>query len=233
MAPMITAGLTRRGKPNYRDKNNFYYVFNGERAETKNWRCSQRSCTATLTTRISTGNLVGDVLPTHGHTNKLLKTKAKTTEKAVIEKYANVQGALPSNVLQEISQSMLNSDFPGQIISASSKSAIKMKLWRQKQIINPRPELPKSFEEYMNIELPTKFTQAADGGEFMFHKDWVDNERTQPLVMFMSRWSADILKTHSVWLFDGTFKSAPPPFSQVKYLCEKIYISNLILKKLF
>ena len=77
MAPMITAGLTRRGKPNYRDKNNF----NGERAETKNWRCSQRSCPATLTTRISTGNLVGDVLPTHGHTNKLLKTKAKTTEK--------------------------------------------------------------------------------------------------------------------------------------------------------
>ena len=93
MAPMITAGLTRRGKPNYRDKNNFYYVFNGERAETKYWHCSQRSCTATLTTRISTGNLVGDVLPTsHGHTNKLLKTKAKTTEKAVIEKYANVQG---------------------------------------------------------------------------------------------------------------------------------------------
>jgi hypothetical protein len=89
---MITAGLTRRGKPNYRDKNNFYYVFNGERAETKNWRCSQRSYTATLTTRISTGNLVGDILPTHGHTNKLLKTKAKTTEKAVIEKYANVQG---------------------------------------------------------------------------------------------------------------------------------------------
>ena len=92
MAPMITAGLTRRGKPNYRDKNNFYYVFNGERAENKNWRCSQRSCTATQTTRISTGILVGDVLPTHGHTNKLLKTKAKTTEKAVIEKYANVQG---------------------------------------------------------------------------------------------------------------------------------------------
>jgi len=45
MAPIITAGLTMLGKPNYRDKN------------------------------------------THGLTNKLLKTKAKTTEKAVIEKY--------------------------------------------------------------------------------------------------------------------------------------------------
>ena len=109
-----------------------------------------------------------------------------------------------------------------------------MKLWRQKQISNPRPELPKSFEEYMNIELNTKFTQAADGGEFMFHKDWVDNERTQPLVMFMSRWSADILKTHSVWLFDGTFKSAPPPIQPGKIsICEIIYISNLILKKMF
>ena len=146
MAPMITAGLTRQGKPNNRDKNNFYYVFKGERVETKNWHCSQRSCTTTITTRISTGNLVGDVLPTHGHTNKLLKTKAKTTEKAVIEKNANVQGALPSNVLQEISQSMLNSDCPGRIISASSKSAIKMKLWRQKQINNPRTQLSKSFE---------------------------------------------------------------------------------------
>ena len=65
MAPMITAGLTIRGKPNYREKNNFSYVFDGKRAETKKWRCSY---TATLTTRISTGNLVGDVLPTHGHT---------------------------------------------------------------------------------------------------------------------------------------------------------------------
>ena len=73
MAPMITAGLTMKSKPNYRDKNNFFYVFNRKRAETKNWRCSKRSRTATLTPRISTGNLVGDVLPTHGHTNKLLK----------------------------------------------------------------------------------------------------------------------------------------------------------------
>ena len=54
MAPMITAELTMQGKPNYRDKNNFSYVFNGERAETKL-----------------------AMFPTHGHTNKLLKTKAK------------------------------------------------------------------------------------------------------------------------------------------------------------
>jgi len=40
-APMITAGLTMQGKPNYRDKNNFSYVFTGDRAESKKWHCSQ------------------------------------------------------------------------------------------------------------------------------------------------------------------------------------------------
>ena len=85
MAPMITAGLTMKGKPNYRDKNNFSYVFNGKRAETKNWRCSKRSHTA------NTKDLYWKPM-----TNKLLKTKAKIAEKAVIEKYANVQGVQPS-----------------------------------------------------------------------------------------------------------------------------------------
>ena len=33
---MVTAGVTVWGKLNYRDKNNFY-VFNGERVETKNF----------------------------------------------------------------------------------------------------------------------------------------------------------------------------------------------------
>ena len=80
-----------KSKPNYRDKNKFSYVFNGERAETQNWPCSKISCNATLTTRISTKNLYSQIL---GHTNKLLKTKAKITEKGVIEKYANVQGVL-------------------------------------------------------------------------------------------------------------------------------------------
>jgi len=33
MAPLITEGLTIKGKPNYRGKNNFFDVFNGVRAE--------------------------------------------------------------------------------------------------------------------------------------------------------------------------------------------------------
>ena len=69
------------------------------RGQTKKRRCSYN---ATLTTRISTGNLKGDVLPTHGHTNKLLKTKAKTTEKAVIGKLLPRQVVTRQNVTRQI-----------------------------------------------------------------------------------------------------------------------------------
>ena len=92
-----------RGKPNYKDINNSSYVFNGDWAETKNWQGSQKSCSATITSRKSYGNLVGGELPMHSHSNKHLKIKARSKEKAVIDKYANVQGALPSNLLQDLS----------------------------------------------------------------------------------------------------------------------------------
>ena len=102
-APIIMAGVTMRGKPNYKDINNSSYVFNGDWAETKNWQGSQKSCSATITSRKSYGNLVGGELPMHSHSNKHLKIKARSKEKAVIDKYANVQGALPSNLLQDLS----------------------------------------------------------------------------------------------------------------------------------
>ena len=77
----------------------------------------------------------------------------------------------------------------------------------------------------MNTDVPDKYTKAADGGEFLRYKDYVDSEESQPLVIFMSQWGADILKNHSTWLFDGTFKSAPNPFTQVIWL----FIIKLII----
>ena len=215
MAALISATRTRKGGDGLRDKYNFNYVGNGSGLKTINWRCSNRKCKATLTTRKSTGNLVGGDLPDHTHGNQLLKMEASKTEKAVLAQYAGVHGAKPATVLQEISHNMLSSNFPGQLNSASSSSSIRMKLWRQRQIVNPRPPLPTSFQDYMKTDVPDKFTKAADGGEFMVYKNFVDLELSQPLVMFVSQWAIDILRNHSTWLFDGTFKSAPKPFTQV------------------
>ena len=67
MAELIKAALTTRGIPAVRDSNMFLCVSNGEGTGTVRWRCSKRSCSATVTTRKSTENLVEEKLPDHSH----------------------------------------------------------------------------------------------------------------------------------------------------------------------
>ena len=216
MAALINVTKTTKGKPSIRDKNHFYYVKNGQgSSQTNHWRCANRQCNATLKTRKSTENLVGETLPTHAHGNQLLKEQARNTENEVLAQYAAAD-AVPSTIMQEISSKMLSSNFHGQLNSASTAGAIRTKLWRQRQIINPRPKLPSSLNEYMSMEIPTKYTNTADGQQFMILKDWVNP--TSPLVVFMSDWATELMRLHKIWLFDGTFKTAPPPFSQVNFL---------------
>ena len=131
---------------------------NGGSSSLNYWRCSNRECKATIQTSKSTDNLAGQ-LPEHNHTNKLLKRAALDTEDKVIKKYVACQGARPTQVLAEISTNMLRSSLPGQIHCASSSSAIKMKLWRGKQALNPRPKIPSSHADLMNALIPDELKQ--------------------------------------------------------------------------
>ena len=90
---------TQRGKPSLVDINNFSYTTNGFTSSTQYWRGG-----ATLTTRKSKGNLVGENLSSHNHGNKLMRKVAHITGKVVISKYAEVHGATPAAVVQEISE---------------------------------------------------------------------------------------------------------------------------------
>ena len=85
--------------------------------------------------------------------------------------------------MQEISHNMLSSSFPGQITSVSSTGAIRMKLYRQHLSNNPRPKLPKTFEDFMSTDIPDEFSKTSDGGKFLVYKEYVDGE---PLVVFIS-----------------------------------------------
>ena len=92
-----------------------------------------------------------------------------------------------------------------------------MKSWRKKQQINPRPRLPKTQEDYIATQnIPD--IKTTDNGDFITFKDWIDEAKTESIVMFMSGWGADILNTLSTPLFDGTFQSCPAPFAQL-YVC--------------
>ena len=73
MAGLIKAASTTRGNPAVRDSNMFLYVSNGAGTGTLRWRCSKRFCSATVTTRKSTGNIVGEKLPEHSPGKKIAK----------------------------------------------------------------------------------------------------------------------------------------------------------------
>ena len=82
---LITVSKTTKRNLSLLNKNHYSYVKNGEGSSQQNhWRCANRQCNAILKTRKSTGNLVGDNLPSHSHGNQLLKQKAKETEAVVV-----------------------------------------------------------------------------------------------------------------------------------------------------
>ena len=96
-----------------------------------------------------------------------------------------------------------------------SAGATKMALWREKNKVNPTPKLPRNFEDIINSQLPDKFTKTNDNGDFLILQSWTNDAEQDGLLVFLSDFGADILRTHSFWLLDGTFRSAPAPFTQV------------------
>ena len=99
---------------------------------------------------------------------------------------------------------------------------MKLALWREKKKLNPTPKLPKSYEDIIDSILPKEFTQTNDKGDFLILQSWTNEAKDGGLLVFLSDFGASILKRHSLWLLDGTFKSTPAPFKQVFRLCIKM-----------
>ena len=139
---LIRLTKSTRGKDAIIDNNYHKYTFNSTGKNVNYWTCANRSCKARISTRKSTGNLVGQSIPLHDHGNQLLIKKAKEHGVAVLDNLANVPAATTKAVLQQISTNILASSSPGLLSSTSSAGAVKMALWRKKQKINPRPKIP-------------------------------------------------------------------------------------------
>ena len=100
----------------------------------EHYRCSDRSCKARISARISTGNLCSD-LPTHGHGNRLLESvNDKIRDKIVTKQAGNTS---TKTVLQELSAAVLAIEHPHTISSIPSSAAIKSQLFRANLKENP------------------------------------------------------------------------------------------------
>ena len=81
-------------------------------------------------------------------------------------------------------------------------AALKSQLFRANLKENPRPPIPYTHEDFMSLDLPTMFTQTADGKRFLDKRGWMDETRTKSMCLWLSDWGCDVLKTHPVWMLD-------------------------------
>jgi len=202
MSGLVFFSTSSKGKTIIIDKNYHRYSLNNSSVSQKYWRCSNRSCSARLITRVSTDNLCVPQLPEHSHGNQLLKQMAKKVEHYVIKEMSKHSHSTRKLVLQEISQSCGSK---GLMSSVSSAGSIKMSLWREKQKINPRPAIPNNHFDFMKYEMPVKYSRTADGGDFLLKKAWIDEEEEHhSMTVFLSDWGANLLRTtHSTWFMDA------------------------------
>ena len=219
MSGLVHFSTSSKGKTIIIDKNYHRYSLNNSSVSQKYWRCSNRSCSARLITRVSTDNLCVPQLPEHSHGTQLLKKIAKKVELDVIKEMSKHLHSTGKLVLQEISQSIMGCGSKCLMSSVSSAGSIKMSLWHEKQKINPRPAIPNNHFDFMKYQMPVKYSRTADGGDFILKKAWINEEEHHSMTVFLSDWGANLLRTtHSTWFMDtGTFKTAPKPYTQVIY----------------
>ena len=66
---LIRLTKSTRGKDAIINNNYYKYTFNSTGKNVNYWTCANRSCKARISTRKSTGNLVGPSIPLHDHGN--------------------------------------------------------------------------------------------------------------------------------------------------------------------
>ena len=130
---------------------------------------------------------------------------------------AQLNSATHSHALKEITSNIQHSTTPNLICGMRSKNAIKLSFWREKRKVNPIPAIPKAgdFASIMDGDFPQQFAKTNDGSEFLILQCWTNEEETEAMLVFLSNTGAQVLKSHKVWLLDGTFRSSPSPFKQV------------------
>jgi len=77
-----------------------------------------------------------------------------------------------------------------------------------------QPAVPLQYSDLFT-PFPPKYSTTANGQKFLLLKDYVSENNEGALVVFMSPFGQQLLQSSKFWLGDGTFWSAPAPFSQV------------------
>ncbi|KII68080.1 hypothetical protein RF11_06286 [Thelohanellus kitauei] len=98
---------------------------------------------------------------------------------------------------------------------------MKRKIQRSRINNQHLPAEPHNFPE---IHIPLELQQTLSGGRFLFIDN---NDAINRIIVFCSDWQSELMRTHTHWHCDGTFKTALRVFYQLYTFHIKI-ISSVV-----
>lgn len=202
---------SRSGKKLLKDDLNYVYSLNKTTENKTYWICVMKHSKRCLAKAIM--NQAG-IVETHGDHNHVpdgQKLKANLLKQHIIETAVENPTLAPRWLFNEMCQVPGN---PVDLLLRPSKLSLTNSIKYQRRTQLNRPPVPSSFGDVMS-NYPDDFKVTKSGQSFCILRDWIDENMNKALLMFMSPTGRDILLNSKIWLADGTFKAAPPPFLQI------------------
>lgn len=151
----------------------------------------------------------------HNHCNKLAYNTAKKLESEALEKAKANSSVAPRVILKDLASEMAKAG-PSVSAQMTKKSTLARKIRKMRSIEKQRPPIPKSFHDL--FEMPEEFKLSTDGSQFLASLEYVDEEQTKAIMLFISAHGKNLLRTFKIIQCDGTFDTCPKPFEQIYFI---------------
>ena len=214
-----------------KDKQNFLYIKHCTIKNTTYWKCKnfrKESCTAKARTFMESENSQVERVITSGEHCHLSRIQEIKTIQAVA-KALNVAKEQPTLQPRVVFGDITNNLDKEDTVLGVSKSALSRQIQRVRAKESKNPVSPKSFKDTITL-MTEEIKKLTNGEMFLLYAgpvrdmdpdvpsgSWDDSwpEIEPCLLVFMSPFGKELLSTSANWFADGTFKTAPSPFSQI------------------
>ena len=151
MERLVKYGVNQKKKRTLIDDQKYEYNFEKIKNETEFWRCQKfkKGCKGRAISRPSTNLLQNE--PKHDHANNLVCKMARATEMAAIIKASENPSVTPRRILGEVSNTILASETPVVVHGMRSSDSFAQAVRRERHRVNPRPPVPKTWENTLDI----------------------------------------------------------------------------------
>ena len=195
----------------------FSYLKSTTNVTSQNWKCDQKSCRGSLSTPInySEGQIATELRP-HNHPADPSGVELKVAQSRAIE-HAAESAEPPRRVVSETLAGLGNEARA----RGQKRKAFAQRIQRKRRriAVGGLPPEPTSITDF---EVPECFRNVVVGGEhktFLLHDDLEEQDEEDPdadrIIVFASREMMRQLESATVWMADGTFKTAPQLYFQM------------------